>query len=84
MTLSPLEIFFFCRCLFDIPTNLNNAQDFRIGCPKYTFWVNLGVQFLFIPLHHTQKIWILGCPKSAIAYPKDTRTPPPAKDLTVY
>ena len=30
---------------------------------------------LFIPLNYTQIIWILGCPKSAIGCPKDTRTP---------
>ena len=51
------------------------SQDFRIGCPKIHICGELGVQFLFIPLHYTQKIWILGCPKSAIGCPKDTQTP---------
>ena len=37
------------------------SQDFRIGCPKRHIWGELGVQFLFNPLHYTQKIWILGC-----------------------
>ena len=50
------------------------SQDFRIGYPKI-IWGELGVQFFFIPLHYTQKIWILGCPKSAIGCPKDTQTP---------
>ena len=49
------------------------SQDFRSGCPKIHIWGELGVQFLFIPLHYTPKIWILGCPKSAIWCPKDTR-----------
>ena len=31
------------------------SQDFRIGCPKIHIWSELGVQFLFIPLHNTQK-----------------------------
>ena len=48
------------------------SQDFRIGCPKIHIWGELGVQFLFIPLHYTHKIWILGCPKSTIGCPKDT------------
>ena len=51
------------------------ARIWELGVQKYTFGVELGVQFLFIPLHYTQKIWILGCPKSAIGCPKDTRTP---------
>ena len=50
-------------------------QDFRIGCPKVQIWGELGVQFLFIPLHYTPKIWVLGCPKSAIGCPKGTWTP---------
>ena len=54
------------------------SQDFRIGCTKICVWGELGVQFLFIPLHLTQKIWILGCPKSAIGCPKDTQTPRPS------
>ena len=51
------------------------SQDFWIGRLKIHIWGELGVQFLFIPLHYTQNIWILGCPKSAIGCPKDTRTP---------
>ena len=50
-------------------------KEFRIGCPKVLIWGELGVQFFFIPLHYTQKIWILGCPKSAIGCQKDTRAP---------
>ena len=37
------------------------SQDFRIGCPKIHIWDDLGVQFLFIPLHYTQKVLILRC-----------------------
>ena len=44
------------------------SQDFRIGCPKTQIWGELGVQVLIIPLHYTQKLWILG-------HPKDTQTP---------
>ena len=36
---------------------LFNSQDIRIGCPTIHMWGELGVQFLFIPLHYTQKIW---------------------------
>ena len=31
------------------------SQDFRMGCPNYTFRVNWVSQFLFIPLHYTKK-----------------------------
>ena len=60
--------------------NQGFSQDFRIRCPKIHIWGELGVQFLFIPLHYTQKIWILGCPKSAIGCPKD-RHPDPDTSL---
>ena len=51
------------------------ARISELGVQKYTFGGELGVQFLFIPLHYTQKIWILGCPKSVIGCPNDIRTP---------
>ena len=54
--------------------NQGFSQDFRIGCPKIHIWGALGVEFLFIPLHYTQKIWIFGCPNSALGCQKDTRT----------
>ena len=51
------------------------SQDLRIRCSKLHIWGELDVQFFVIPLHYTQKIRILGCPKSAIGCPKDTHTP---------
>ena len=42
---------------------------------KIQIWGELCVQFLFMSLYYTQKIWILGCPKSTIGCPKDTWIP---------
>ena len=58
------------------------SQDFRISCPKIHIWGELCVQFLFILLHYTQTILILGCPKSAEECPKDRHLDTPlAKGL---
>ena len=35
--------------------NQGCSHNFRIGYPKIHIWGELGVQFLFIPLHYTQK-----------------------------
>ena len=53
---------------------LSHAQCNSWALARISELSELGVQFLFIPLHYTQQMWILGCPKSAIGCPKDTRT----------
>ena len=48
----------------------------ELGVQKYTFylrWIECPIPFHPIALY--KKIWILGCPKSAIGCPKDTQTP---------
>ena len=65
-----------------IKCNHGFSQDFRIGCPKMHIWGEYGVQLFFIPLQYTQKIWILGCPKSAIGCPKRQPDTPLAKGLS--
>ena len=48
-------------------------HDFRIGCPNRHIWGELGVQFLFVPLNYTHKIWIRAVlfrlfPKTVLTY----------------
>ena len=58
------------------------SQDIRIGYPNIHIWGKLDVQFLFISLHYTQKIWILGGPKISNRVSKRNSNTPLAIGLT--